>query len=354
MDMTPYLQLMADKKASDLFFCTGAVPQVKIQGRIRPIGTQKLMPGDTDEIASSVMNEAQKKEFNEVLEMNIALSMQNIGRFRVNVFRQRGQTSIVIRYIQTQIPYFDDVNLPAVLGDMIMEKSGLILVVGPTGSGKSTTLASMIGHRNRNSHSHILTIEDPLEYIHKHDKSIVQQREVGIDTLSYDNALSNAVREAPDVIMIGEIRDMTTMKHAITYAETGHLCIATLHSNNACQALDRILNFYPESMHRQVHTDLSMNLRAIVSQRLVSAEDGSRLPAVEILNKSPYIEELIASGDFAAIKEAMKDETDDGTISLDRALLKLYFEEKITMEEAIANAGSKNDVSVAIREVGVS
>ncbi len=352
MDMTPYLELMADKKASDLFFCTGAVPQIKIEGQIRPIGSQRLVPGDTDEIANSLMNEQQRKEFNELLEMNIAVSLQSVGRFRVNIFRQRSQTSIVIRFIQTKIPRFEEMNLPPVLGDIIMEKRGLVLVVGATGSGKSTTLASMIGHRNRNAHSHILTIEDPLEYIHSHDKSIVQQREIGIDTLSYENALVNALREAPDVILIGEIRDVETMKHAISYAETGHLCLATLHSNNANQTLDRILNFFPEGLHRQVQTDLSLNLRAIISQRLIISKDGTRVPAVEVLQNSPYISELIASGDISAIKDAMKESLNDGTITFDQALLNLYHADKISEEEAINNADSKNDVSLAIRMGG--
>lgn len=349
MDMTPYLKLMSDKKASDLFFCTGAEPQIKIEGVIKPVGMTKLVPGDTDEMAESLMNDAQRKEFAETLEMNFAVSLKGVGRFRVNIFRQRGQTSIVIRFIQTAIPQFAEMNLPPVLGDIIMEKRGLVLVVGATGSGKSTTLAAMIGHRNRNSTSHILTIEDPLEFIHNHDKSIVQQREVGIDTLSYENALKNALREAPDVILIGEIRDMETMKHAITYAETGHLCLATLHSNNANQTLDRILNFFPEVAHRQLQMDLSLNLRAIISQRLIISNDNRRLPAVEVMLNSPYISELIAKGDISGIKEAMKESTDDGTITFDQALITLYKAGKISLEETIANADSKNDVSLAIR-----
>jgi twitching motility protein PilU len=343
---------MSDKKASDLFFCTGAEPQIKIEGIIKPIGTTKLMPGDTDEIAHSLMNDRQRREFDEVMEMNFAVSMQGMGRFRVNIFRQRSQTSIVIRFIETKIPRFDDMNLPPVLGDIIMEKRGLVLVVGATGSGKSTSLAAMIGHRNRNSASHILTIEDPLEFIHNHDKSIVQQREVGIDTLSYENALKNALREAPDVILIGEIRDMETMKHAISYAETGHLCLATLHSNNANQTLDRILNFFPETAHRQLQMDLSLNLRAIISQRLIMSTDGRRVPAVEVMLNTPFISELIAKGNISGIKEAMKESTQEGTVTFDQALIRLYNAGKISLEEAIANADSKNDVSLAIRMGG--
>lgn len=349
MDMTPYLKLMSEKKASDLFFCTGTEPQIKIEGVIKPIGSSKLGSGDTEEMANSLMNEQQQKEFSEELEMNFALSVKGVGRFRVNIFRQRGQTSIVIRYIQTVIPTFAEMNLPPVLGDIIMEKRGLVLVVGSTGSGKSTSLAAMIGHRNRNSASHILTIEDPLEFIHQHEKSIVQQREVGIDTLSYENALKNALREAPDVILIGEIRDMETMKHAIAYAETGHLCLATLHSNNANQTLDRILNFFPEVAHRQLQMDLSLNLRAIVSQRLIISKDGSRVPAVEVMLNSPFISDLISKGDISGIKDAMKESTNEGIVTFDQALITLYNQGKISYEEAVANADSKNDISLAIR-----
>jgi twitching motility protein PilU len=350
VDMTPYLRLMADKEASDMFFCTGTEPQIKIQGAIRPVGTQKLAPGDVKDMAYSLMNEEQAKEFEETMEMNFAVPLKGVGRFRVNIFRQRGECSIVIRFIQTIIPRFEEMNLPPVLGDVIMEKRGLILVVGATGSGKSTTLASMIGHRNRNSSSHILTIEDPLEFVHTHERSIVQQREVGIDTLSYENALKNALREAPDVILIGEIRDMETMKHAINYSETGHLCLATLHSNNANQALDRIVNFFPETLHRQLLMDLSLNLRAIISQRLLPTVDGTaRVPAVEIMLNSPYIAELINKGEIGGIKEAMKETNDPGTITFDQALIQLLKDGKITEEEALRNADSRNDLSLALR-----
>jgi len=352
MDMTPYLKLMAEKKASDLFFCTGTEPHIKIQGVIRPVGQKKLAPGDVHEMAISLMSDEQAQEFKDVMEMNFAVPLKGVGRFRINIFRQRGEDSIVIRFIQTRIPHFDEMNLPNVLGDIIMEKRGLILVVGATGSGKSTSLAAMIGHRNRNSSSHILTIEDPLEFIHTHEKSIVQQREVGIDTLSYENALKNALREAPDVILIGEIRDMETMKHAISYAETGHLCLATLHSNNANQTMDRILNFFPEVAHRQLLMDLSLNLRAIVSQRLLPSSDGMRVPAVEVMLNSPFIAELIIQGNIGGIKDAMKESTDEGTITFDQALLSLYKEDKITLDEALHNADSKNDLSLEIRMGG--
>lgn len=349
MDMTPYMKLMAEKQASDMFFCTGTEPQIKIQAVIRPVGDKKLAPGQVKEMAYSLMNADQTAEFEETMEMNFAVPLSGVGRFRVNIFRQRGEVSMVIRFIRTHIPDFQEMNLPEVLGNVIMEKRGLILVVGSTGSGKSTTLAAMIGHRNRNSNSHILTIEDPLEFVHHHERSIVQQREVGIDTLSYENALKNALREAPDVILIGEIRDMETMKHAIQYSETGHLCLATLHANNANQALDRILNFFPEVMHRQLLMDLSLNLRAIVSQRLLPAKDSLLVPAVEVMLSTPFIRELISKGDISGIKEAMKESSEPGTITFDQALLHLYQTGKITEEEALRNADSRNDLSLEIR-----
>jgi len=350
MDIIPYLKLMADKSASDLFFCTGTEPQIKIEGAIRPVGSQKMAPGDIKELAYAIMSSEQAVEFDETLEMNFAIPLKGVGRFRVNIFLQRGEVSIVIRYIQAHIPRFTEMNLPPILGDIIMEKRGLVLVVGATGSGKSTTLAAMIGHRNRNSASHILTIEDPLEFIHNHEKSIVQQREVGIDTLSYGNALKNALREAPDVILIGEIRDMETMKFAITYAETGHLCLATLHANNANQTLDRIMNFFPEAAHRQLMMDISLNMRAIISQRLlVGSKDKARVPAVEVMLNTPYIAELIAKGNVGEIKMAMTESKEEGMVTFDQALLALYRDGKITLEEAISNADSKNDLSLAVR-----
>ncbi len=352
MDVIPYLKLMADKNASDVFFCTGAEPHIKIEGNIRPVGTQKLEPGDVETMARKIMNDEQQNSFEQTLECNFAIPLKDVGRFRVNIFRQRGEVSIVIRYIQSHIPRIDEMNLPVALEKIIMEKRGLILVVGATGSGKSTSLAAMIGHRNRNSVSHILTIEDPLEFIHNHEKSIVQQREVGIDTITYENALKNALREAPDVILIGEIRDMETMKHAINYAETGHLCLATLHANNANQALDRILNFFPETAHRQLLTDLSLNLRSIISQRLIKTVDNKRVPAVEVMLNSPYIAELITKGDISGIKEAMKESSEEGTITFDQALLTLYRAGKISLDEAIHNADSKNDLSLAVRMGG--
>lgn len=349
MEVTPYLNLMAEKKASDLFFCTGTEPHLKIEGNIRPVGQAKLKPGEVHKIAQAMMSDEQRTEFEETLECNFAIPLKGVGRFRVNIFRQRGEVSIVIRFIQSHIPHISEMNLPNALEHIIMEKRGLILVVGATGSGKSTTLAAMIGHRNRNSASHILTIEDPLEFIHHHEKSIVQQREVGIDTISYESALKNALREAPDVILIGEIRDMDTMKHAINYAETGHLCLATLHANNANQAIDRILNFFPEVYHRQLLTDLSLNLRSIVSQRLLRGIESTLVPAVEVLLNSPYVAELISKGHIGEIKEAMKESAEEDMVSFDQALLTLYRKGQITLDEALQNADSKNDLGLAIR-----
>ena len=353
MDILPYMKLMAEKEASDLFFCTGVAPHIKVKGVIYPVGDGKLVPGKVADIAYSLMNEEQAKTFAEKMEMNFAVPVKGIGRFRVNIFRQRGEVSVVIRYIKTHIPEFSEMGLPLVLGDLVMEKQGLVLVVGATGVGKSTTLAAMIHHRNQHDKSHILTIEDPIEFMHSHEKSIIQQREVGIDTLSYKDALENALREAPDVILVGEIRDTDTMKHAISYAETGHLCLATLHANNTNQAMDRILNFFPETAHRQLLSDLSINLKAIVSQRLLRSVDGHQLiPAVEIMLSSPLIADLIQKGDIGAIKDAMKDSVDDRTITFDKALLDLCRSGKITAEEAIRNADSKNDLRLAIRMGG--
>jgi twitching motility protein PilU len=350
MDISPYLRLMAEKNASDLFFSTHSCPILKINGKMVSVGDKLLKPGDAENIAMLCMPDNLKEEFHQTMESNFAISLHDVGRFRVNVFRQRSEVSVVVRYIQAVIPRFEDMNLPPILGDLVMEKRGLILVVGSTGSGKSTTLAAMIGHRNRNSESHILTIEDPLEFIHTHDRSLVQQREVGIDTLSYENALKNALREAPDVILIGEIRDMATMKHAINYAETGHLCLATLHANNANQAIDRILNFFPEQAHRQILTDLSLNLRSVVSQRLLpTIDDDDIVPAIEILISTPYIAELIAKGSIGEIKMAMQNSADVGIVTFDQALFTLYKENLISLDEALAQADSPNDLSLNIR-----
>jgi len=349
MDIVPYLKLMVQKNGSDLFFSTGAPPNLKAEGRTMPIGDTPMAKGMVRKLAYSIMNDDQVKEFEKTMEGNLAISISGLGRFRVNVFRQRGDVAMVIRYIKGKIPSIDDLNLPQQLKELIMEPRGLILVVGSTGSGKSTTLASMIDHRNVNSTGHILTIEDPVEFLHTHKKSVVDQREVGLDTISYEMALKNAMREAPDVILIGEIRDRQTMQHAIAYAETGHLCLSTLHANNANQALDRIINFFPDTAHRQLYMDLSLNLRSVISQRLIKSIDGQRVPAVEIMLLSTFVAELIQKGDIHAVKEAMEQGTERGMQTFDQALYKLYKEGKISLDNALGNADSRNNLSLKIR-----
>ena len=349
MDIVPYLKLMVQKSASDLFFSTGAPANIKTEGATLPVGDKPMQPGHVRKLAYSIMSDDQIREFEATFECNLAISIAGLGRFRVNVFKQRGDAAMVIRYIKGQIPQIESLNLPPLLKELIMEQRGLILVVGSTGSGKSTTLASMIEHRNVNKNGHILTIEDPIEYIYTHKKSVVDQREVGLDTLSYEAALKNAMREAPDVILIGEIRDAVNMQHAIAYSETGHLCLSTLHANNANQALDRIINFFPDTAHRQLYTDLSLNLRAVISQRLVVGRNGQRLPAVEILLQTPFISELIHKGEVHNLKEAMEQGADLGMQTFDQSLYKLYKEDKITLEEALKHADSRNNLSLKIR-----
>jgi twitching motility protein PilU len=349
MDITPFFKLMVDKGASDLFFSVGAPPNIKIEGIIAPVGQAPLKAQQMAEISLSLMNDEQRKEFESTLELNMALSLNGVGRFRINMFRQRGDVSMVVRYIKSEIPSIEQLNLPPIVQSIVMELRGLVLVVGATGSGKSTTLASMIDHRNQNHRGHILTIEDPIEYVHQHKKSIVDQREVGIDTLTYDNALRNAMREAPDVILIGEIRERSSMKHAIAYAETGHLCISTLHANNANQALDRVINFFPEDARRQILMDLSLNLRAIISLRLIPGVANQRMAAVEILLNTPYVADLIEKGKVDEIKEVMERSTEQGMQTFDQALLKLYQNGAISKENAIKFADSKNNVGLQIR-----
>ncbi len=340
---------MVEKGASDLFFSVGAPVNVKIEGITHPLKMPPLGPGDVKQMAYAVMNEKQISEFEATQEMNLAISAHDLGRFRVNVFMQRGEVSMVIRYIKNKIPAFDALGLPPVLEKMIMRKRGLILVTGATGSGKSTTLASMIDFRNQNATGHILTIEDPLEFLHGHKRSVVNQREVGIDTQSYGDALKNALREAPDVILIGEIRDRETMKHALSYAETGHLCLSTLHANNANQAMERIINFFPEDAHRQLLIDLSLNLVGVISQRLIPGQRQKLVAAVEVLLNSPYIADLIAKGEFSGIKENMARSTEAGMCTFDQALFQLYTEGRISLEEALHNADSRTDLSLRIR-----
>jgi twitching motility protein PilU len=349
MDITPYLKLMVDKNASDLFFYVGTPVHIKIGGVVRPVGNKPIAPGGVREIAYSVMKDDQIKDFEHQWESNFAIPLPGVGRFRANVFRQRGEVGMVIRYVKGEIPQVEELGLPPLLKQLVMEKRGLVLMVGSTGSGKSTTLAAMIDHRNSSSPGHILTIEDPIEFTHPHKKSVVGQREVGIDTHSYENALKSALREAPDVILIGEVREREIMRFALSYAETGHLCLSTLHSNNANGALERIVNFFPEDARSQLLMDLSLNLRAIVSQRLIKSLSGGLVPAVEVLLNTPYIADLIQKGKIDYIKDAMEQATESGMQTFDQALFKLYKEGKISKEEAIKNADSRNNVGLQIR-----
>ncbi len=349
MEISPYLKLMVQRNGSDLFFSTGAPAQLKAEGKMLPIGENALTTADVSQLAFSIMNDEQTREFEGTMECNLAISVHGLGRFRVNVFRQRGDVAMVIRYIKGEIPSLEDLNLPPLFKDIIMQKRGLVLVVGSTGSGKSTTLASMIDHRNRNATGHILTIEDPIEFMHKHKKSLVNQREIGLDSLDYEHALKNALREAPDVILIGEIRDAATMQHALAYAETGHLCLSTLHANNANQALDRIINFFPDTTHRQVYSDLSLNLKAVISQRLIPTVDGGRRAAVEVLLLTSYISELIQKGKIHEVKEAMEQGNEQGMVTFDQSLYNLYKDGVITLEEALNHADSRNNLALKVR-----
>ena len=349
MDISTYLKLLVHKSGSDLYFSHGARLHMKVDGVTMPLGKKVYCGDDIQEMAFAMMDSAQVEEFEKTWECNLGLTVDDIGRFRINVFRQRGEPAMVIRYVKDFIPSIEELNLPQVLKQLIMEPRGLILIVGGTGSGKSTTLASMINYRNQRVPGHILTIEDPIEFVHEHKCSVVNQREVGLDTLSYGAALRNALREAPDVILIGEIRDMETMQHAIAYAETGHLCLSTLHANNANQALDRIVNFFPDSAHRQVYIDLSVNLKAVVSQRLMSDVNGGRIPAVETMMLSRYVAELIYKGEIRDLKEAMNRSEMHGMKTFDQALYDLYRDGRISLETALRNSDSRNDLSLRIR-----
>ena len=348
MDFRSYLKTMVDRDASDLYMSSGAPMSAKIDGALQPLADGALTPEQVKEVAYSIMNEEQIKEFEHKPEMNLAISEEGVGRFRVNIFRQRNSISMVIRNIKTDIPDWKLLGLPGILTDVIMEKRGLVLFVGATGSGKSTSLASLIDFRNSNSAGHIITIEDPVEFVHSHKKSIVNQREVGVDTDSYEDALKNTLRQAPDVILIGEIRDQETMEHALAFAETGHLAISTLHANNANQALDRIINFFPEERRNQLLLDLSLNLRAFVSQRLIKTVDGKRAAAVEILLGTPLVQDMIRRGDVHEIKEVMQKSESLGMQTFDRALYKLVEEGRIDTEEALKNADSPNNLRLSL------
>ncbi len=349
MTFDDYLTWMAERGASDVYLSTGAHPSAKLHGELMAIDDTPLAPGAVAEIAYAIMDSEQKREFDVELEMNLAYSIGGVGRFRVNIFKQRNEVSLVARNIVTEIPSADALGLPPILKDVVMKKRGLVLFVGATGSGKSTSLAALIDHRNSNAGGHIITIEDPVEFIHRHKKSIINQREVGVDTRSFAAALKNTLRQAPDVILIGEIRDRETMEHAIAFAETGHLCISTLHANNSNQALDRIINFFPEERRHQLLMDLSLNLRAFVSQRLLPTTDGKRCAAIEILLGTPLVSDLILRGEIDGIKEVMEKSENLGMQTFDAALFKLYQEGRITLEEAIKNSDSPNNLRLRIK-----
>jgi twitching motility protein PilU len=344
------LRGMLSKKASDLFITAGFPPAFKVDGKMTPVSNQALSPQHTQELARSIMNDRQAAEFEATHECNFAISPPGIGRFRVNIFMQQQRVGMVLRTITTKIPNLDEMGLPPVLKDIVMTKRGLVILVGGTGSGKSTSLAAMLGHRNRNSQGHIITIEDPVEYVHEHDQCLITHREVGVDTDSWESALKNTLRQAPDVILIGEIRDRETMEYAVAFAETGHLCMATLHANSANQALDRIINFFPEERRVQLLMDLSLNINALVSQRLIPKKDGAgRAAAIEILLNSPLISDLIFKGEVHAIKGVMAKSRELGMQTFDQALFDLYESGKIAYEEALKNADSVNDLRLRIK-----
>ncbi|HXV12031.1 MAG TPA: PilT/PilU family type 4a pilus ATPase [Burkholderiales bacterium] len=344
MFVTPLFKLMSDKQASDLFFTAGAPIQIKINGAVMPINNQLLDPEQVKKICYEVMSEAQVKEFETTHEMNFAMVAGELGNFRINIFHQRNTVAMVIRFVKPDVPAFDTLNLPAILKEVIMEKLGLILVVGATGSGKSTTMASMIDYRNGLKTGHILTIEDPIEFMFKHKKSIVNQREVRVDTSSYETALINAMREAPDLLMMGEIRDRPTLQTALLFAQTGHLCLSTLHANNSYNALNRVINFFPLETRTALLSDLSISLRAVISLRLVRTVDGKRVPAVEVLLNTKHIAELIKDGEISRIKDAMEQSLAPGSQTFEQALFQLYSANRITLEEAMANADSPTNL----------
>lgn len=350
MDFEKLLKIMVEKGGSDLFITVGVPPSIKIHGKILPVTKHSLTPEQCREIVYDVMTEKQRTEFSEHSECNFAISARGIGRFRVSAFYQRNLCGMVLRRIETEIPRIEDLGLPAVINQLAMTKRGLIIFVGATGTGKSTSLASMIGHRNRNSRGHIISIEDPIEYIHQHESCIVTQREVGIDTETFEIALKNTLRQAPDVIMIGEIRSKDTMDYAVTFAETGHLCLATLHANNANQALDRIINFFPAEQQNQIWMDLSLNLKAIVAQQLIPTPDGKgRKAAIEVLLNTPLCADLIRKKEVHKLKEVMTKSRDIGMQTFDQALYDLYADGDVTYEDALAYADSANDLRLMIK-----
>jgi twitching motility protein PilU len=349
LDLVKLLSVMVEHDASDLYLTVDSPPMYRINGVVRPAGTHCLSPNDSEMLANGLMSDRQQKEFYEHNEQNLALYYPNLGRFRVNVFRQRGSIGVVVRQIKSKIATIDDLALPQIIKEVAMTKRGLVLVVGATGSGKSTSLAAMIDYRNQQSAGHIITIEDPIEFVHQHKKCLITQREIGLDTESYGSALKNALRQAPDVVLIGEIRSTETMEAAITFAETGHLCLATLHSNNANQAMERVMNFFPAERHPQIYLQLSLNLRGIVSQRLIRRVDGGRAPAIEVLLDSPRVKDLIHKAQIAELKEAMEKSTNVGMQTFDQALFDLYRAGTISLEEALKNADSANNLRLRVK-----
>ena len=348
-DLGRYLSLMVTQGASDLFLSSGVPASLKIQGQVKRLPEPNLDSSQVQSLAYSVMRESQIREFESSMECDLAISLEGLGRFRVNVYRQRGDVAVVVRHVNAQIPSLESLKLPPVLSRLAMLKRGLVLVVGAAGSGKSTTLAAMLNYRNQHAAGHILTVEDPMEFEHQHAMSNVDQREVGLDTQSFDEALRHAMREAPDVIMIGEIRDRDTMQHAMAYAETGHLCVSTLHANNANQAQQRILNFFPEAAHKQVMMDLSLNLKGVVGQRLIRGTKERLVPAVEVMLLSPYIADLIQKGKTDEIKEVIAKSNELGMATFDQSLYDLYQRGEISLEQALDNADSRTDLSLRIR-----
>ena len=354
MEIRDFLKIMVERDASDIYLTVESPPMYRINGVTQPVGDGKLTNEQLEALANAVMRtDKQRKEFEETMEMNLALAYEDLGRFRVNIFRQRGNVGFVIRQIKVEIVPLDKLGLPPIIKDISLTKRGLVLVVGATGSGKSTTLAAMIDHRNSNEPGHIISVEDPIEFVHRHKKSIVSQREIGFDTHSYANALKNTLRQAPDVILIGEVRDTETMEAAITFAETGHLCLGTLHSNNANQAIERIMNFFPYERHAQIYLQLSLNLRAIISQRLIPSVDGKRAAAMEILLDTPHIKDLIKRGEVDVLKDAMEQGIQEGCETFDQALFVLYKDGKITIEQALINADSANNLRLKIKLEGL-